>query len=181
MGLHAAHMGTIAAKAGVSVGTVYNHFEDREALLAGLLAARRAELLTKIDAAIEAAAAMPLRGRLRAIVAAFLGHCEQHRKFVHIVLQREMGRYQQTYPQAWGKKTDTMRELFERLDSEMQKGVHEKALRPQLADVAGVFLIGMMRALVMRAALQGGGALVDHTDTLLDLFFDGASPRKDRP
>ena len=42
-GLHAAHMGTIAARAGVSVGTLYNHFEDREALLAGLLLARHQE------------------------------------------------------------------------------------------------------------------------------------------
>src|SRR5436190_471359 len=112
--------------------------------------------------------ATPLRARIRETTEqAILAAAEE--------VFAEMGRYQQTYPQAWGKKTDTMRELFERLDSEMQRGVHEKALRPQLADVAGVFLIGMMRALVMRAALQGGGALVDHTDTLLDLFFDGAS------
>src|SRR3954471_15366151 len=35
-GFHAARMGAIAAKAGVSVGTLYNHFEDRDALLGGL-------------------------------------------------------------------------------------------------------------------------------------------------
>src|SRR5215831_13366167 len=83
-GLHAAHMGTIAAKAGVSVGTLYNHFEDREALLAGLLAARHAELYGKLDAAISGAAGRPLRARLRAILGAFASHCEDHRKFVFI-------------------------------------------------------------------------------------------------
>src|SRR4051812_27121379 len=178
MGLHAAHMGTIAAKAGVSVGTLYNYFEDREAMLGGLLAARRAELLSKIDAAICAAAGRPLRERLRAIVAAFLGHCDDHRQFVLVVLQRELGRYHQKYPQAWAKKTDTMRELFERVDGEMRKGVREKALRPELADLAGVCLIGMMRALVMRAALvdAGGGRMAPETDRLLDLFFAGAAP-----
>src|SRR5579862_9223895 len=67
-GLHAAHMDSIAAKAGVSVGTLYNHFEDREALLAGLLSARRAELLGKLDAAIRDVAGRPLRERLRVIV-----------------------------------------------------------------------------------------------------------------
>jgi AcrR family transcriptional regulator len=181
MGLHAAHMGTIAAKAGVSVGTLYNYFEDREALLAGLLAARRAELLAKIDAAIRGAGGKPLRDRLRAIVAAFLGHCDDHRQFVLVVLQREMGRYQQTYPQAWAKKTDTMRELFERIDGEMRKGVREKTLRPELADLAGVCLIGMMRALVMRAAVVGGGGMAAETDRLLDLFFAGAAPGRGVP
>jgi AcrR family transcriptional regulator len=176
MGLHAAHMGTIAAKAGVSVGTLYNYFEDREAMLAGLLAARRAELLSKIDGAIAAAAGKPLRERLRAIVAAFLGHCDEHRQFVLVVLQRETGRYHQTYPQAWAKKTDAMRELIERVEGEIRRGVREKALRPELADVAGVCLIGMMRGLIMRAVVVGGGDLAPETDRLLDLFFSGAAP-----
>jgi AcrR family transcriptional regulator len=176
MGLHAAHMGTIAAKAGVSVGTLYNYFEDREAMLAGLLAARRAELLSKIDAALDGAAGRPLRERLRALVAAFLGHCDDHRQFVLVVLQREVGRYHQTYPQAWAKKTDTMRELIERVEGEIRKGVREKALRPELADVAGVCLIGMMRGLIMRAVVVGGGDLAPETDRLLDLFFAGAAP-----
>ena len=100
-GLHAAHMGTIAAKAGVSVGTLYNHFEDREALLAGLLVARHTELIGRLDVALREAAGRPLRERLRAILGAFAGHCEAHRKFVNIVVQREVGRDQQTYPQAW--------------------------------------------------------------------------------
>jgi len=127
-GFHAAHMGTIAGKAGVSVGTLYNHFADREAMLAGLLAARRGELIGKMDGAIREAAGQPLRARLRGILAAFLGHCAAHRKFVHIALQRELGRYQQTFPQAWAKKTDTMREIYERIDREMKAGIKEKAV-----------------------------------------------------
>src|SRR5262245_48599311 len=66
-GFHAARMGEIANKAGVSVGTLYNHFEDREAMLAGLLAARRAELIGKLDGTLREAAAQPLRARLRAV------------------------------------------------------------------------------------------------------------------
>src|SRR6188472_2566436 len=73
-GFHAARMGAIAAKAGVSVGTVYNHFEDRDALLGGLLVSHRAELIERIDRAIEEGASRPLRERLRGIVSAFLGH-----------------------------------------------------------------------------------------------------------
>ena len=173
-GFHAAHMGTIAGKAGVSVGTLYNHFADREAMLAGLLAARRSELLGKLDGGIREAAGQPLRTRLRAILNAFLGHCAAHRKFVHIALQRELGRYQQTYPQAWAKKTDTMREIYERIAREMKAGVKEKALRPEMEDIGATFFIGMMRALVIRDVAFGGGDMLAEIDRLLDLFFTGA-------
>jgi AcrR family transcriptional regulator len=173
-GLHAAHMGSIAAKAGVSVGTLYNHFEDREALLAGLLAARRAELVGKIDDAIREAAGRPLRERLRGILGAFCSHCEAHRKFVHIVLQREVGRYQQTYPQAWAKKTDSMREIHERIEGEMKRGVKEGALRPETADLATLFFLGMLRALVIRdVSGEAGGEMARDVDRLLDAFFGG--------
>src|SRR5437762_301239 len=64
-GLHAAHMGDIATRAGVSVGTLYNHFKDREALLAGLLEARRAEMLSQLDEALRGAADDPAVDRLR--------------------------------------------------------------------------------------------------------------------
>jgi AcrR family transcriptional regulator len=176
-GLHAAHMGTIAAKAGVSVGTLYNHFEDREALLAGLLAARRAELVGKIDEAIRVAVGRPLRDRLRGILGAFASHCDVHRKFVHIVLQRELGRYQQTYPQAWAKKTDTMREIYERIDGEMKRGVKERSLAPEAAELGATFFLGMLRALIIRDA-EGGGDMNNDLDRLLDVFFGGLGPRK---
>src|SRR3954471_6462521 len=52
-GLGNAHMNDIALRAGVAVGTVYNHFEDRDALLVALLEPRRAELLARIDAFLE--------------------------------------------------------------------------------------------------------------------------------
>jgi AcrR family transcriptional regulator len=178
-GLHAAHMGTIAAKAGVSVGTLYNHFEDREALLAGLLAARRADLVGKIDAAVADAAARPLRERLRGILGAFISHCDAHRKFVHVVLQREMGRHQQTFPLAWAKKHDTMREIYERVEDQMKRGVKERVLRPEVADLGATFFFGMMRALVIRELVfEAGGDMMADADRLLDVFFEGVSVRR---
>src|SRR3569832_253067 len=63
-GLHAAHMGEIASRAGVSVGTLYNHFKDREALLAGLL---QAVMDGSLLAGIEATAPMFLMGMVRSL------------------------------------------------------------------------------------------------------------------
>ena len=172
-GLHAARMDEIATRAGVSVGTLYNHFADREALLGGLLAERRTELIGAIDAAIAAGAGQPFHDRLRALLVALLTHCEQHRKFLHIVLQREVGGHTSAF-QPGGKSTDTMRELHARIDKVMKQGLREKALRPETADLCAVFLLGMVRALVIRAVVLGGDpGLVSQGERVLDAFLHG--------
>ena len=71
-GLHDAHMGEIAERAGVAVGTLYNHFADREALLAGLADARFKEMIADMDAALKASAEQPFGPRVRALVVAML-------------------------------------------------------------------------------------------------------------
>ena len=184
-GLHAARMDTIAAKAGVSVGTLYNHFEDRDALVVGLMAARRGELVGKIDAALRAAEAAPLRERLRGVLGAFVDHCQSHRKFLSIVLQHEIGRHQKSFPRAWAKehekKHDTMQAIQERIDSEMKRGVKEGTLRPDLGDLGGTFFLGMLRALIIRDLVveAPGGAMALTVDRLLDAFFEGMGPKAD--
>ena len=173
-GLHAARMDDIAARAGVSVGTLYNHFQDRDALLNGLQEARRTELLGAVDAVLGRAPKLPFRERLRAMLVVLLEHVERHRRFVHIVLQREVGRYQDKFPLAGGKSADTMRELHGRLDKLMKQGVREKALRADTADLAAVFLLGMIRGLVIRDAVLGAeGRIVDEVDRLCRAFLGG--------
>jgi AcrR family transcriptional regulator len=176
-GLHAARMDEIAARAGVSVGTLYNHFQDRDALLAGLFADRRSQLIGGIDAAIAASAGQPFRDRLRALLVALLGHCERHRKFLHIVLQREVDRPHQTLSPR-GKSTDTMRELHARIDKVMKQGLRERALRAETADLCAVFLLGMVRALVIRTVVLGGDhGLVSEGERVLDVFLHGLGQR----
>jgi AcrR family transcriptional regulator len=173
-GLHAAHMGEIAARAGVSVGTLYNHFADREALLAGLMEARFAEMLAEMDGALRGSANREFRERLRALVVAMLAHWERHEKFMQIVLQGETGRYQQTFPQACQKMRTKMSEIHARADKVMVQGVKEKAIRPDQADLASFFLLGMMRALVIRDLVLGiGDGLMVEADRLISAFLSG--------
>jgi AcrR family transcriptional regulator len=173
-GLHAARMDDIAARAGVSVGTLYNHFADRDALLAGLQEARRTEMLGALDAVLARSPKPPFRERLRATLVVLLEHCERHRRFASIVLQREVGRYEEKFPLAGGKSADTMREIHGRLDKLMKQGLREKALRPETADLAALFLLGMIRALIIRdAVLAPGAGIVDESDRLLGAFLGG--------
>ncbi|MBX7101708.1 MAG: TetR/AcrR family transcriptional regulator [Myxococcaceae bacterium] len=59
-----ARMETIAARAGVAVGTLYNHFADRKALVEALLTAHREKLTAQLAASIEDTRALPFREQL---------------------------------------------------------------------------------------------------------------------
>lgn len=174
-GLHAAHMGEIAARAGVSVGTLYNHFADREALLGGLAAARFAEMLAHMDAVLEQSAGQPFRQRLEGLVGAMLSQWEQHRKFKQIVLQSETGNYQRTFPTADGTMRDKMREIYSRIEQVTSQGVRENGIRPDMAALAPFFLMGMIRSLFVRSLIveeADAGAAVA-AEPLLSAFLEG--------
>ncbi len=174
-GLHAAHMGDIAARAGVSVGTLYNHFKDREALLAGLLEARRAEMLSLLDEAIRAAAGRAALERLRVMVETMLIHKSRHRKFLQILLQGEIGRYENTFPSACHMPGATLHEIYSRVEKVVRQAIKEGALRPGVEGVAPMFLMGMVRPLATRDAMreEQGDPLADAAE-LFDFFLKGA-------
>ena len=74
-----------------------------------------------------------------------------------------------------------MQAIYERVDGEMKRGLKEGALRPEMADLAAAFFIGMMRALIVRDLLLAKGqGMAAELDGLLDMFFDGAGagPRR---
>jgi AcrR family transcriptional regulator len=175
-GLHAAHMGEIAARAGVAVGTLYNHFEDREALLTGLIERRRQELLGKLDARLKQLARATVTERLRAVVLVLLEHVRGHRAFMHILLQGEVGRYQSTFPSAARLPVDTMRALLARLEPLVKQAIRAGLIRAELADLAPVLLLGLVRAIVVRDMIDGRRDIVDEADRLLGFFLRGAAP-----
>lgn len=173
-GLHAAHMGEIAERAGVAVGTLYNHFADREALLAGLAEARFKELIADMDGALKATSDQRFEPRVRALVVAMLTYYERHWKFMQIFLQGETGRYQRTFPTLVEAMRHKMREVRTRVEKLIAQGVKEKAIRAETSDLAAFFLIGMLRSLVMRRLYhEPSTGLVVEADRLLAAFLHG--------
>jgi len=173
-GLHAAHMGEIAGRAGVAVGTLYNHFADREALLAGLAEARFKELIADMDVALKATNEDRFEPRVRALVVAMLTYYERHWKFMQIFLQGETGRYERTFPSLVEAMRHKMREVRTRVEKLVAQGVREKAIRADLSDLAPFFLIGMLRSLVMRRLYHDPSkGLVVEADRLLAAFLGG--------
>jgi AcrR family transcriptional regulator len=174
-GLHSAHMGEIATRAGVAVGTLYNHFQDREALLEGLLDARGLELLARIDGRLAERQGRPFREKLQALLAVVLEHKHAHRKFFHILLQGEIGRYQLTFPSAFHKPSATMKEVLGRVERLIKQGVRDKQIRPEAADLAPMLFVGMVRAVCIRDILADRQQrdFSAEADQLIEIFLHG--------
>jgi AcrR family transcriptional regulator len=64
----AAPMERIAKAAGVAVGTLYNHFADRDALMNALFEMRRAVMVARVRDALAASIGDSFRARLQAVV-----------------------------------------------------------------------------------------------------------------
>ena len=80
-------MEDIAARAGISVGTLYNYFQDRSALVGALLELRTSALLDGLDAAVDVDA--PFRQRLGRFVQALADHFEANRALLSVLLEDE--------------------------------------------------------------------------------------------
>jgi AcrR family transcriptional regulator len=166
-GISRASMGEIAAKAGVAVGTLYNHFADREALLEALLAARRARLKEKLDETLHAAAREPFQRQLTALVHALFEHFEAHRPFITMCVSE--------YATPAGKKLKTMRDMLNMFDKVIKRGVQEGALRPSRGGLHTTLLMGAVQSLMLNEAdAPGRGPFTRHVDELVEFFLRGA-------
>lgn len=166
-GLHEARMEEIAALAGVSVGTVYNHFEDREALLAELLESRRKELAQRLDKALAAAAQEPFEEQLRRFAGEVFDHFENHRQFLAIMLEGDSARL--THP------SEAMREIRARVDALVRRGVQKKALRAARAPLWPVMLTAAFKAVLLHDLRNPGElAVPERAAAAVDFFLNGA-------
>ncbi|HEU4581805.1 MAG TPA: helix-turn-helix domain-containing protein [Polyangiaceae bacterium] len=139
-GLAGASMSQIAERAGVAVGTLYNRFKDREALLQALIAQRRAELLTELESAARQLAPLGLRERLTGVVHSLLLQTEQHRPFLRLVLASE-------FAHGPGKE-EMLRALRERLDAVI--GPSQGELREDPDGSFPVLLLALVRGTMER-------------------------------
>jgi AcrR family transcriptional regulator len=162
-------MEDIAERAGVSVGTLYNHFEDRNALLLELIRVRREALLAQVDAELAGVAGRPVREQLRALLDKVFGHFHEHARFFANVMQSELVRTQ-GYPQRHG----LLAEISKRVEPILVRGVASGELRRAGSEYYASLLLGMVRGLLMRVAeTQRSEELQRGADVLLQVFMQG--------
>jgi AcrR family transcriptional regulator len=168
-GVRAARMEEIAQKAGVAVGTVYNHFEDREALLEALIERRRAELVQRLDKlAIDAK--QPFEQQLHTFVTAIFEHFEVHRSFLSIQLESDS--------QSWANPSAAMREVKTRGQAMVQRGIAQKVLQATHKELYPSLLFGSIRSLLVFELLNPGkSTAAQRAQTVCEFFMHGAAAK----
>ena len=167
-GLAAARMEQIAARAGVAVGTLYNHFEDRDALVAALLDSRRGALLDRVDAALARAGGTPVPERLRALAEALYEHAERHGRLLAVLAEAGEGPAR--------SKSGVVRELHARVAALVREGVESGTLRADSVELLTVAFVGALRGvLVHDLALSDRAGPAVRAAAVVELFLRGAA------
>ncbi|HET7787207.1 MAG TPA: TetR/AcrR family transcriptional regulator [Myxococcales bacterium] len=167
-GVRDARMEEIAARAGVAVGTVYNHFEDRSALFAELVERRRQELAGKLDAAFARAKGEPFAAQLRRFALTVFEHFETHAAFLSIMLESDSAHAREPSP--------AMLELRRRVDGLVERGIQERAVRRQGRELWPAMLFGAVRGVLIHELRNPGKlALAQRADAVCDFFLHGAA------
>lgn len=152
----------VAAKAGVSIGTLYQYFDDKEALLDALM---ERELGTMSSAILDATKPLPsdapgdrIRRILRAVVGAYGGRSRVHRRLIEHGLTRTSG----------SRLSPLYSQLTEHLSS---KGVAAPGQTPQPMSRAQAFVLTHAIAGVLRtlAASDNAPPLREIEDALVQL------------
>src|SRR3954468_23230913 len=133
-GLNGARMDDIAARAGVSVGTLYNHFEDREALLSELVASRREDLLAPLDSVLAASEREPFGAQFEQFVRAVLEHFDTHKAFLAILLESEHARVLPASRSSESRPNLALLEVRRRVEELLVRGRIVGVLRPEGAE-----------------------------------------------
>lgn len=168
-GLADAAIAEVARRAGVAVGTVYNHFADRDGLVRALFADRRARIVPALRAAADVRADS-FEAELRAFVTAVLTVLDEHATFVRIAFEVGNARGRDVT----GKHVTVLGELRAAAEKVLARGGRQ--LTSRHAALHAPLLIAAVRAVVVEE-LAAGGRFAPHADAIVDLFLDGARRR----
>jgi len=176
-GFHEARIQDIAARARIAVGTVYNHFEQKDDVLWALLEERSEEMLAQLAARPDDPRAFA--ERLRARVARVIAYVDAHRSFFAIAI--EHGLFTGTAaPGARAAKKRLRRvEKFRAVFRELvEEGVASGDLEPIDSDTLVRFLGGTFRAFVLTTLDESAGDADRRAAMVVDLFLHGAARRR---
>lgn len=145
-------MESIAARAGVAVGTLYNHFESRDALLGALVEAHRAALLRRLDAASAGAGGRPFDEDLALLLRAFFAHAAEYRGLLGRLVQGDGAGLA-----AHGKGT-LLDAITERVEAVLRRGRAAGRLQPDPGGLQAFLLVGMLRGALRWQASRATGS-----------------------
>ena len=171
-GLDAGRMEQVAQRAGVAVGTLYNHFRNREALLQTLLATRRQELLRRVDDAL-VEAGPSFEEQLWVFVDTALEQTLAHRPLFSLLVQEDHAPIKARLLPPPGERTLDL--LIVRARRIVSLGLKQGALRRRGQDLWPVLLVSSLRCVLVRELSSPSGGMRHPPGRLVvDFFLRGA-------
>jgi AcrR family transcriptional regulator len=175
-GVEGASLQSIARRAGVAVGTIYNHFNDRQELFSELFGMRRIEVFATIDAAMKAAQKGSFEVQLEAFARALLGFYDQRREFMRVVFASDTLKLQMMCDKS-GRFRPFLHELQSRAERIMGVGVRERRVVEDDVELLASVFTSILRG-VVATRLEQGVRLADAAPRVVELFCQGASRSK---
>ena len=164
-GIEAATAAAIASRAGVAVGTLYNYFTDRDAILSTLFKTRRSEILPALAASAERDAELPFEERLRAYVREVLTVFESKRSFLKLAVAADSEKIK-------GRDKTLMTQVLLHLEGILRAGAARKLFPAANVPAYARILQGSLKGLVLWRVTEGG-SLPDDADLAVDTFLRG--------
>ena len=166
-GIESTSIAAIAERAGVAVGTLYNYFPDREALLASWFAKRRKEMIPRIEAAATTHGHLPFEQWLRAYLGDLFAVFEEKRQFIRVMAaldQRSPSKY------APSKSSAVLTAMIGAAEEQIAK------IAPKRAEEYARMLVGMIRG-ISHWRSEHGGDMSQDAALIAETFLHGIAPR----
>lgn len=169
-GLAQARIDAIAAQAGVSVGTLYNYFGDRDGIVRAVIQHNKLQILEAIQAIVDRPGPT-FAEDLHRTFESFSVHCARHGRFVAVVMNANPAEMV-----CRGEHLEMVADLRRITVQLMARGVRDGVIRDEPELFGDLFLTLVRAFLVRRVAVVQGHPLTPHA--LVDFFLHGAgAPR----
>ena len=136
----------VAERAGVSVGSVYQYFPNKDSLVTALHERHAAQMYAAIDEVLDASRARSLRGHVQAMVRALLA-AHQVEPELHRVLEKEF-----PFFDAPREESAADNSIFRRVRQLLEE--HRADIAPRNLDLATWIVLQIMESLVHAAVIE---------------------------
>jgi AcrR family transcriptional regulator len=137
-GISSARMEDIANEAGVSVGTIYNHFSDRQALLGSVIGTRQSEMRAIMKDAMKKMKNRPFDEQLEHFMTIALETICRHYAFFLAAWQEESGHNAPS-------RHSMLLEFQAHAETLVKEGIKTGILRKDDAGLYPLIIVGMIR------------------------------------
>jgi len=168
----------IAHASELAVGTLYQLFPSKEAILRSLLEDRVDDLVARVRAAVDGQA--DVRDQLRRIVETHLAFARDNADILRLYLSSWIG-YDTGIRQRFGDRIDARYErYFAVLTAVFKGGIESGALAPRPPRQLAVTLAGLIHAVIRRSLRERHLDFIAEGEALLDVLLHGVLPRESR-